>query len=160
MVEEIVMNGVEVSFVALQVVAFLKSLGNVPMSVRNGEKLIIGKEWCLLWTQVSENDSTPFLTQIRRMTDCRPLLRPSSEPSVINASQPPIFYPAITQVCSPVRTMDAQQSGSSFVIPKQYQILSQQTHGHRSPTLDQFLRQSSRLPIPAHKVPAWRTRIR
>jgi hypothetical protein len=48
---------------------------------------------------------------------------------VVNAAQPTILEPTVAQVSASMRTMDAEQSGATGVVPEQHEIFTQQPYG-------------------------------
>src|SRR5918999_1192655 len=104
-------NRVDISFVALQVIASVKNFGNGPLLRGHGEKFVIGHEGRLAGTHVREDDSTRLLARISEMADLMPVCSSTGlsrlfndptanivQPTVVKASKPAIFKSPVTQV--------------------------------------------------------------
>src|SRR5437870_1291456 len=122
---------IDVPFVPLLVVAFLKIFANRPMLIRRRKRFVSGKKRWLAWSHIDEDQSRCLLAGVGEMAHgvilaavgLAWLLQTASlniiEPTVIETAQTPIFYSTITQVSPTVRTVKPQQSGAALIVSKE-----------------------------------------
>jgi len=112
------MNGIDIAFISLKIVASVKYFGRCSVFGRYGKKLIIRQQRRLARPQVGENDAAGFLAGISAMVDflfvdatpglARLIEDPATyivEPAVIQTSQTAVFDSAIAQIGAPMRAM-------------------------------------------------------
>src|SRR5438067_11727294 len=115
MMQERKIDRINVSLVALQVVAIMENLYNRSVFFRRGEEFVIGQQRQLSKTHVHDNDSTRLLAKISEIADFMPISSSTRftglfenlaanvvEPTMINTSEPAIFDSPVTQIRSPV----------------------------------------------------------
>ena len=165
------MHGIDVAFVGLQVIAFVKNLGNGSLRLGNRQKIVIGHQRRLAWSHVSKDNAARFPARIGRMPNriaARAAARLSGhfqnpaaniiKPSVIEASQSAVLDPAVTQVGAAVGTVKTQQPGNSRIVTEKHQLFAQYSDFDRSTAGGQLLRKSQRLPVTPHQLAARGTR--
>jgi hypothetical protein len=158
---------IDVSFVALQVVATFVKFDHRPVLSRHGEKFIIRQQRRIAGPQVSENYSAGLFAGIGSMANRISMLAAPRlprllqtttfnivEPTVIEAPESPVLDSPVTEIRSSVGTVQSEQPWTAMIVAEQNQLLAEYFNFDRRPALGQFLRQSHRLPIPSQKPAA------
>jgi len=140
--EEVIVNEIDVPFVALKVVALGKKLGREDMLLADREEIVVREKRRLSRTEIGEYDSGFFDARIHWMAN-RVSLRAAArlagliqaaamnviEPAVIDAAKPAVFHASIAQVRSSMRTVKSQQAGPALIVAKKNQFLTEEPYG-------------------------------
>ena len=113
--------GIEIAFIGLKVVALVKNLRDQHVPRWCAEWLVGGKQRRFAGSEVGENDAGVLFARIGRLVHflAESLFRRFArlfettavsiiKPSMIEAAQAAVFYPAIAQVCAPMRAVETQ----------------------------------------------------
>src|SRR5688572_5883170 len=157
-------DGVDVSFIPLEIVAAVEDLRHRSLRLRHGEKFVIRQQGWFTGAHISKNDSAHFLARVRKMAD-RISLRAAAglaglldhatanvvQPAMIQASQTAVLDPAIAQVGAAMRTMEPQQSRPALVITKEDKLFAHDPDRLRRSAQRQLFGKRHRLPVTAQQ---------
>src|SRR5438094_380759 len=112
------MNGIDVAFVGLQIIALVENLAYVKMIGRRIEKIIIGDERRLSRSHVGEDRPRDFFARIGAMANLVAMLAATGlaglfettsvnivEPAVIETAQTAVFDPPIAKIRAAMRAV-------------------------------------------------------
>src|SRR5438270_710927 len=122
------MNGIDIAFVRLLVIAIVKDLGGIKMIRRGIEKIVIGQQRQLPRSHIGKDRSRLFRARIGTMANLvamftaprlARLFETSAanvvEPAVIEASQTAVLDPPITEIRATMGAMNPQKPDSPLV---------------------------------------------
>ena len=106
--------GIVRAFVRLQIVAIVERLHDVPVAIRNAQKLPLGEQWGIARAEVREDEARGLVARIREVVNLVLEVSPWClgrllqtvavhvvEPTVVEAAQPAVLDPAVAQVGRP-----------------------------------------------------------
>src|SRR5436309_16089676 len=112
------MLGIDVAFVALQVIAVLEALAVHAVVIGRQQEFVVGEQWRSTRPQISKDHAAALSTGIGGVADLfmegaargltgllQTMPMDVVQPTVIDAAQATVFQPAIAQVNSTMRAM-------------------------------------------------------
>jgi hypothetical protein len=113
------MHGVDVSFIGLNVIAFVKDLINQTMARRYVQEFIVGKQRSFPRSHVEEDHSTRLLARISEVSNGIPMFAAGLpgllqamplnviKPAVIETSEAAVFDSSVAEIGTAVGTMNS-----------------------------------------------------
>ena len=125
------MNGIDIAFVGLLVIAIVKNLGDIKMILRGIEKIVIGQQRRLSRSHIGKDRSRLLRARIGAMANLVAMFTAAGlarlfetvtlsviEPAMIEAAQTAVFDPAITEICATMGAVNPQKPDSPLVVAK------------------------------------------
>ena len=131
------MDWIDIPFIGLEIIALRVNFRGESILLRDSKYLVGGQKWGFSQSQVSENDSSCFLTGIGLLPDVsagvasigftrlvQALPLHVVKLSMIDAAESPVFHSSIAQICTTVSTVNIQETRLTLIIPKQDKVLA------------------------------------
>ncbi len=131
------MDWIDIPFIGLEIIALRVNFRGESILWRDGEYLVGRQKWGLPQSQVSENEPSCFMAGIGLMPHglstvasigfsglVQTLPLHVIEPSMIDAAESPVLHSTITEICSPMRAVNIQETNPALIIPEEDQVFA------------------------------------
>src|SRR5512141_530289 len=156
------MAGIEIAFVALEIIALVIKLGNQHMAGRRRQRLVVGQQRRLARSHIRKDNPGTLLTWIGGLANLlakTPVRRLAGlldaaaltvkQPAMVQAAQAAVFDAAVTQIGAPMGAVLADQAELAVGVPEQDQIFAHNPYRQRRAVAGQLFDQGDRVPVAA-----------